>query len=680
MRRLAVTAAGAAVLFLFGAILGPGNALPAAVGRLLTVDDQFEIKDVEDPQISPDGNWVAYSVAKMDLKKDKGDSDIWMTRWDGSQSIRVTTSEEREKTPRFSPDGKWLAFLSSRDYDEETDQVWIMSRSGGEAERLTEFKGGVDDFAWSPDSSRLALIVYDPDPDACDDKKEDCEEKTPKPIVIDRYKFKQDETGYLVRQYDHLVLFDIATRKGEALTSGNHDDVQPAWSPDGKQISFVSKRGKEPDSGDNWDVFVIDAKAGATARQLTTYEGADGSPDSASPPVWSPDGKQIAYLQVGPPKLIYYAVPKLAIVPAAGGAPRLVAPALDRTLAHLTWSPDGKSIYTLFEEDGSVFLAKIEAASGKVEKLLTGQRTLADFALGPGGKIAVLNSTSTQPYEVFALEGTTLRPLSRQNDAFMAKVRVGATEQVSVKSKDGTMVTAFIVKPPDYVAGRKYPAILRIHGGPVGQFQHEFMMEFQEFAAKGYVVIGANPRGSSGRGEEFCKAIFADWGNKDTQDVLAAVDYAVAKGIADPQRLGVGGWSYGGMLTNYVIASDTRFKAATSGASMSNILAAYGTDQYIVEYEEELGQPWKAFDAYVKVSFPFLHADRIKTPTLFLCGEIDFNVPLLNSEQMYQALRSQGLDTQLIIYPGQYHGIRKPSYLKDQDERYLAWYAKYLKP
>jgi dipeptidyl aminopeptidase/acylaminoacyl peptidase len=281
---------------------------------------------------------------------------------------------------------------------------------------------------------------------------------------------------------------------------------------------------------------------------------------------------------------------------------------------------------------------------------------------------------------VFALEGTNLRPLSRQNDAFLAQVRLGTTEQVSVKSKDGTAVTAFIVKPPDYQAGRKYPTILRIHGGPVGQYQHEFMFEWQIFAANGYVVVGANPRGSSGRGEEFCKAIYADWGNKDAQDVLAAVDDAVAKGIADPERLGVGGWSYGGMLTNYVIAQDTRFKAACSGASISNILAGFGTDQYIVEYEEELGPPWKTFDAWVHVSFPFLHADRIKTPTLFLCGQKDFNVPLLNSEQMYQAVRSLGIDTQLIIYPGQYHGIRKPSYLKDREERYLAWYGKYLKP
>jgi dipeptidyl aminopeptidase/acylaminoacyl peptidase len=253
-------------------------------------------------------------------------------------------------------------------------------------------------------------------------------------------------------------------------------------------------------------------------------------------------------------------------------------------------------------------------------------------------------------------------------------------EPISFKSRDGTPVNGFAVKPPDFAAGRRYPTILRIHGGPVSQYQYEFDSQLQTLAGHGYLVVVANPRGSSGRGERFSAAIFADWGNKDAQDVLAAVDYAVAQGLADPVRLGVGGWSYGGILTNYVIAQDRRFKAAVSGASISNVLAGYGTDQYVREYEAELGVPWKAADTWVKLSFPFLHADRITTPTLFLCGDKDFNVPLLNSEQMYQALRSLGVETQLVIYPGQHHGINQPSYRRDRLERYLAWYDRYLKP
>jgi dipeptidyl aminopeptidase/acylaminoacyl peptidase len=292
----------------------------------------------------------------------------------------------------------------------------------------------------------------------------------------------------------------------------------------------------------------------------------------------------------------------------------------------------------------------------------------------------LLSSHPQEPQEVFAYENNTLRPLARKNEDLLAKLKLGAVDEISFKSKDGAAINGFVVKPPDYIAGKKYPAILRIHGGPVYQFTNEFMFDWQLFAARGYVVVACNPRGSSGRGEKFSMAIYADWGNKDAQDVLAAVDYVIAQGIADPARLGIGGWSYGGMLTNYVIAQDTRFKAAASGSSISNILAGYGTDQYIREYEFELGAPWQNFENWRRVSFPFLHADRIITPTLFLCGEEDFNVPLLNSEQMYQALRSLGRDTQLVIYPGEYHGITKPSYQRDRLERYLAWYGKYLMP
>jgi dipeptidyl aminopeptidase/acylaminoacyl peptidase len=272
-----------------------------------------------------------------------------------------------------------------------------------------------------------------------------------------------------------------------------------------------------------------------------------------------------------------------------------------------------------------------------------------------------------------------MRPLSKQNEALLSGLRLATTESTSFKSKDGTEIHGFMVKPPDFEKGKKYPTILRLHGGPVSQSQNEFDFDWQLFAAQGYVVLAPNPRGSSGRGEEFSKAIYADWGNKDGQDVRAAVDQAIEQKIADPDRLGVGGWSYGGILTNYVIAQDPRFKAATSGAGMSNVLAGYGTDQYVREYENELGTPWKAADLYIKLSYPFLHADRIVTPTLFLCGDKDFNVPLLNSEQMYQALRSLGRDTRLVIYPGEYHGFATPSNEKDVLQRYLDWYGSHLK-
>ena len=249
--------------------------------------------------------------------------------------------------------------------------------------------------------------------------------------------------------------------------------------------------------------------------------------------------------------------------------------------------------------------------------------------------------------------------------------------ETKFKSKDGTEVHGFLVRA-DGTTG-KIPTLLRLHGGPVSQYANEFDFEHQLFAANGYAVILPNPRGSSGRGEKYAMGIYAAWGSVDVEDDLAAVDDAVARGVADPNRLGVGGWSYGGISTNYVIATTTRFKAATSGASMSNVLAGYGTDQYVRDYQNELGFPWEHPQIWTRLSYPFLHADKIKTPTLFLCGESDFNVPLLNAEQMYQALRSLGVPTELVIYPGQFHGLKKPNYIIDRYKRYLDWYAKWIK-
>ncbi len=667
---------------LLSMLIAPAVIAQTSDKRLLTLDDLAAFRDVSDPQISPDGAWVVYSVSTLDLKEDKSNSDLWMTSWDGAKTVQLTFSKESEHTPRWSPDGKYLAFLSSRNVEEETDQVWLMNRDGGEAEKITDLKGGVNDYVWSPDGKKFALIVSDPDSEAIA-AKDKSEKKTPKPIVIDRYQFKKDEVGYLRHLRDHLYVFDLASRKAELLTPGDYDEHLPAWSPDNSSIVFVSKRGADPDRDDNYDLFVIEAKAGAAPRQLTTFDGVDNHPDWESRPAWSPDGKFIAYLQGGPQKLIYYGVYQLAVIPAAGGAAKLVAP-LDRNMSDPQWSNDGASIYFLLEEDRARWLAQAPAAGGKVEYLVKDRREISDFDMAPDGKTVLLASRPHEPYEVFALDSKALRPLARKNEALLAKLKLGAVEEISFRNKDGLMINGFVVKPPeralgpDDVAGKKYPAILRIHGGPVYQFTNEFMFDWQLFAAADYVVIACNPRGSSGRGEKFSTPIFADWGNKDAQDVLVAMDYAVDQGLVDPARLGVGGWSYGGMLTNYVIAQDTRFKAAVSGASISNILAGYGTDQYIREYEFELGAPWQNFEKWRRVSFPFLHADRITTPTLFLCGQDDFNVPLLNSEQMYQALRSLGIDTQLVIYPGQYHGITKPSYQRDRLERYLSWYDKYL--
>lgn len=646
----------------------------AETAKPFSVDDINAVRVVSDPRISPDGTWVAYSVRTDEVAKDKLVSHIWMTSWDGKQTLQLTASAEGEDSPRWSPDGKLLAFLSSRGTQDGPTQLWLLDRQGGEAKVATALEGSVVDYEWSPDSRRIALIVADADPNAVDKD----EDKTPPPVVIDRFYFKEDGTGYLGNLRQHLYVFDVASRKTEPLTPGPYDEYSAAWSPDGSQIAFASKRGADPDRDSRFGLYVIAPQPGSTPRLVTPYEGEIGDSDGSSGPRWSPDGKQIAFVAASDPKLTYFTPHYLYVVPAQGGEARAIGKELDRNVLQPRWSDDGRFIYTLFEDDLNQHLVRFNVASGKMDRALAGRRETSGFDIGPKNRIVLLDTTVDRPEEVFALEGGKRRQLSHQNDEWLSARQLASTDEISFASKDGTRVGGFVVKPPGYASGHRYPTILRIHGGPVSQFANSFMTDWQILAAQGYVVVAANPRGSSGRGEKFTTAIFADWGSKDTEDVLAAVDFVVQQGIADPDKLGLGGWSYGGILTNFVIARDSRFKVATSGASIGNVLAGYGTDMYIREYELELGTPWTHLDVWLRNSYPFLHANQIKTPTLFLCGDRDFNVPLLNSEQMYQALRSLGVDTQLVIYPGQFHGLVKPSYLRDRMRRYVDWYGKYL--
>ena len=272
-------------------------------------------------------------------------------------------------------------------------------------------------------------------------------------------------------------------------------------------------------------------------------------------------------------------------------------------------------------------------------------------ALADGNFALVAMTAATLP-EISVLDGGALRTITKHNEALQAELQLASTEDFTSKSKDGTEVHGLIVKPAGYEPGRKYPTILYIHGGPNGQDQHAFQFDRELLAANGYVVLAINYRGSAGRGEAYQKAIHGDWGNLEVVDLLGAVDEAVRQGVADPGRLGIGGWSYGGISTNYTIASDRRFKAAVSGAGASMWFTLYGGDQYIIQYDQEMGLPWKSRETWMKASYPFFNVDKITTPTLFLGGEKDFNVPIAGGEQMYQALKSLGVDTQLVIYPG----------------------------
>ena len=646
--------------------------------RALALSDMYRVRSVGNLQLSPDGDWVLYSVSQLDSVRDRSDSDLYITRWDGSKTLRLTYSPEGEGSPRFSPDGRYISYTSSRGVTPSTRgaQVFLLDRSGGEAQKLTDVNGGVSTYEWSPDSKRLILSVQDPDPDANRPPAADSTRPRPaSPIVVDRYAFKADGQGYLGNRRTHLFLFDVESKKIDQLTTGKFTESNPSWSPDGQWVAFVSERGADPDKENDTNIYIVEARVTAQPKQLTKFAGPDGGR-----PVWSPDGKTIAYLQGSEPKFFAYGQNKLAVVPVEGGEERVLTASLDRAVGSPTWTSDGSTLLVQIEDDRANHLARVRLTDGAVTRLVEGRRAIASFALAPTGRVAVVAGTATRPNEVFAVDNTALRALTKENAAWLETVQLGTTEDFSARGKDGTVVNGLMVKPASYKAGTRYPTLLRIHGGPNSQDQHSFSFERELFAAAGYVVLAVNYRGSAGRGAEYQRAIYADWGNKEVQDLLAAVDHAVATGVADSTRLGIGGWSYGGILTDYTIATTTRFKAATSGAGSALQTTMYGTDQYIFQYDTEVGQPWTNKELWDKLSYPFWQANRIKTPTLFLGGERDMNVPITGSEQMYMALKSQGIDTQLIIYPNQNHGITLPSYQKDRYQRYLDWYAKYLKP
>jgi len=650
----------------------------------LKLDDLARFRNVSDPQISPDGQWIAYTVSTIDAKEDKSSTHIWLVGYDGKNDRQITFSNDSEGSPRWSPDGKYLSFTSSRSSGKQGvrgSQVWLLDRAGGEAYQLTELKGRLQGYEWSPDAKRLALLIGDPDPDAPEPgatPTPGVPPKPPKPIVIDRYRYKQDVQGYLLSgRHTYIYLFDIASKKLDRLTKSKWDESSPSWSPDGTRIAFMTNHADDPDRDPAAQLYVADAQPGATEKLLT-------SPDdraSRARPEWSPEGTRIVFLEGDEKKYGAYSMEHLAFVPADGSA----APArvkavedLDRGVSGLRSSADGKSVIATVTDDRSVYPVSITRTA--VTRLLDSPVVVSNLSIA-GGHTVLLSGNDTKPTEIYAMEGKTLRQLTHQNDALMNELQLGQTEDVNFKSKDGTEVHGLLTYPVGYVKGTKVPFLLRIHGGPNGQDQHSFAIERQVFAANGYTVLAVNYRGSSGRGQKYSRSIFADWGHYEVEDLEAGVDHVIAMGVADPDRMGVGGWSYGGILTDYMIATDPRFKGATSGAGTAFTVAFYGTDQYIIQYDYEIGPPWnpKAWETYVKISYPFLHADRIKTPTLFLGGERDFNVPVQGGQQMYQALRSLGIETQLVIYPNEFHGITRPSYVKDRYQRYLDWYDKYVK-
>ena len=642
----------------------------ALAGRALEPDDWYRFRPVSEVQLAPDGASVAYLVTRYDRDADDSIAELWSVPWAGGEPLQLTRGESVSE-PRFSPDGRYLSFLSARPA-EGPGQLWLLDRRGGEPRAVSHVNQEITDYAWSGDGVHVALVMRAA---AAGEKG-----AKPKPVVIDAFQFKQDKTGYLTAgMRTHLYLLDV--RSGECLpltADAARQDSLPVFAPDGRTLAFVGNRvGTAAEVGRD-DIYLMEARAGAEPRRLAGVY----SPNHQGL-AFTPDGRQLLLLEGDAPRVNAYITDALALADLAGGALRRLGRTLDRAVVNPRLSADGRSVLFAAEDDGYQYPAALDIATDRVQVLAA--HTVAHELQTARGHTALLASSDARPPEVYALEAGELRPLTHHNDEFFRGITLGSVSDVRFTS-GGTEVHGQLVKPPDYAPGKRYPTILWIHGGPNGQDDHSLELwgygpplERQYFATHGYVVLAINYRGGTGRGAAYARSILADWGHREVEDLRAGVDWAIAQGIADPQRLGVGGWSYGGILTDYTIASDARFRAAISGAGSANQTAMYGVDEYVIQYNAELGPPWKDPALWLKLSYPFFHADRIRTPTLFLGGDKDFNVPLAGGEQMYQALRTLGVPAELVIYPGEYHVLTRPSFLVDRSRRYLEWMDRYLK-
>lgn len=632
------------------------------------LDDLLALKDISDINLSPDGQWVAYTLTQNDLDDDVIRESVWMQSLAGGAPLPMTDPDSDANTPRFSPDGRYLAVLSNR--KDETDQIWLLNRQGGDARQLTNIKQGVEDYGFSPDSARLWALIDD----SADDLQDDKDRPNPPPVVVNRLQFKQDAIGYLGKQRTHLYLIDIDKGATRQLTFGDCDESEPDFSPDGSQLVYVSDLGQPVDRAPNTHLFVIDVNdEEPLPRAMTSGD------QSYAMPSWSPDGRWIVHTTTVADALPVYAIPQLALMDVASGESQIVEALAERQALDGRFLPDGQTILSIIESAGEQQAVRVDLSSRQVSSPFDAKDVVTEFDIAADGTVMLLVTRPGQPDEIYVLEDDALRSVSAVNQAMTRATDFADVRKHTCPSSDGTEIDCFVVLPPDYKTGQRYPGVVQLHGGPQEQHDWGFDKEAELLAANGYVVLRPNTRGSWGYGQAFASAIQANWGALDTEDVMAVVDFATDQGWVDADRLAVMGWSYGGMLVNHIITRTQRFKAAITGASATLYMANYGHDQYQQWWEQELGLPWleENRDKWNRIS-PFFSLDKVTTPTLILGGEDDWNVPILNSEQLYMVLRRQGVETELVVYPNEGHAISVPSYEKDLYERYLQWLDRYL--
>jgi dipeptidyl aminopeptidase/acylaminoacyl peptidase len=629
-------------------------------------NDVYKMESVSRPKISPEGSWILYSQSKIDVAKDRAVSKLYMMSADGKETITLTEQTKGVGNYQWSPDGKYISYLSKGKDEDNGSQLFLMDRRGGEGIQVSDIKGEIEDYIWFNSGKKVVMVIKD------FNYADTAKSKIRTPYEITRYKFKQDYEGYLDNRKTHLYTFDITTKKLDTLTTGNYNESDVSISSDDKMIAYTSNVTTNPDKNSNTDIFLLNLAKGATPLQLTNFKGANSNP------VFSPDNNKIAFLQSSSERNYdMYDLAQLGIYDLKTKTSTVVSKNYDRAFSSIFWSKDGQSILSLIEDDRKQNLVQFNLQSQKPELLTNEMGVYSSMDMNEKGDIVFLFSNLETPNEVYSFQNKTSKRLTHLQDAITSKLKKGYHRGFQSTSSDGTLVSGILHLPDS--GAKNLPLILFIHGGPVAQDDYSFDMTSRIYAEAGYAVATVNYRGSSGRGAAFTNAIYADWGNKEVKDIVGAADYLIKEGVADPNRLGIAGWSYGGILSNYTIATDKRFKAAVSGAGSSLMMSVYGSDQYIAQYEEEIGKPWENPKKWEALSYPFYKVKEIKAPTLFMASQADFNVPVIGAEQMYQAFKSEGIPTELIIYPNQNHGVRVPSYIVHRHNAHINWFNKYLK-
>jgi dipeptidyl aminopeptidase/acylaminoacyl peptidase len=658
--------------------------------RRVVPQDLYALQFVGDPQPSPDGSRIAFVVAQADEEENDDRSRIWLVATDSEgEPTPLTAGSKKDASPRWSPDGARLVFVSNR--AEETPHLWLLDLRGGEARQLTRGKEPASDPVWSPDGARIAYVAHiggeQPPEKGADEKTKRAWENRIRTIT--RRKYKHDGDDFWDGGHDHLCVIPAAGGERTQLTDGDWDDGQPAWSPDDAQIAFISYREEDRDRVARADLWTVPA-AGGAARKLTLSDG------EASAPAWAPDGRTIAFL--GHNEGDKWAVTtRVWTVPADTSAPpRCLTRSLDRHATTVTlhdqttpdtanpplWSADGATIHFLAADSGNDHLYAVSASGGDATRAIGGEWAILAARSLPDGRFFLLATDATTPAELFVTDGTTERQRTHMNRAWLESKEVRAPERFRVQGDDEHEIDCWLLTPPDFTDGGRYPLVLEIHGGPQAQYANAFFHEMQVWAAAGYLVLYTNPHGSIGYSERFTEELRRHYGEKDMPDLMAALDAVIARGIVDERRIGVTGGSYGGFMVNWLIGQTDRFAAGITQRCVSNWASDYGTsDLSMVSCVEEFGgPPWEAMETYLRLS-PLTYVGNMRTPLHIEQQEHDYRCAMEQAEQMFMALKARDVPVEFVRYPNESHALSRsgqPHHRVERLTRHLAWFAKYL--